>query len=139
VGFNRDPKNEKLFEDSILPFVSHFVNLLLYILLCYLVFKSLQIIFEKYENDKWYLSIPFIATLLFALHPIHTEAVTNIKGRDEILSMLGAVLALLCTLKFVKTHRFYWLLLSLLPLFVLFFLRKCDYLLAVIHYPSIFK
>lgn len=133
VGFNRDPKNEKLFEDSILPFVSHFVNLLLYILLCYLVFKSLQIIFEKYENDKWYLSIPFIATLLFALHPIHTEAVTNIKGRDEILSMLGAVLALLCTLKFVKTHRFYWLLLSLITfIFALFSKENAITYLAVI-------
>lgn len=133
VGFNRDPKNEKLFEDSILPFVSHFVNILLYILLCYLVFKSLQIIFEKYENDKWYLSIPFIATLLFALHPIHTEAITNIKGRDEILSMLGAVLALLCTLKFVKTHRFYWLLLSLITfIFALFSKENAITYLAVI-------
>ncbi|HPS71403.1 MAG TPA: tetratricopeptide repeat protein [Bacteroidales bacterium] len=133
VGFNRDQKNEKLFEDSILPFVSHLVNILLYILLCFLILKTLQIVFEKYENDKWYLSIPFIATLLFALHPIHTEAVTNIKGRDEILSMLGAVLTLWCSLKYVKTHRYFWLILSLISfVFALFSKENAITYLAVI-------
>lgn len=133
VGFNRDPKNEKLFEESILPFISHLVNLLLYILLCFLVFKTLLIIFEKYENDKWYLSIPFLATLLFALHPIHTEAVTNIKGRDEILSMLGAVLTLWCSLKYVKTHRYFWLIFSLISfVFALFSKENAITYLAVI-------
>lgn len=133
VGFNRDPKNEKLFEDSILPFVSHLVNILIYILLCFIVFKSLQIIFEKYENDKWYLSIPFLATLLFALHPIHTEAVTNIKGRDEILSMLGAVFTLWCSLKYVKTERIYWVLISFITFsFALFSKENAITFLAVI-------
>ncbi|MFM7726571.1 MAG: hypothetical protein ACKO7B_07710, partial [Flavobacteriales bacterium] len=31
---------------------------------------------------------PFLATLLFAVHPLHTEVVANIKSRDEILSFL---------------------------------------------------
>ena len=30
----------------------------------------------------------FVATLVFAVHPIHADAVSNIKGRDELLSLL---------------------------------------------------
>lgn len=112
VGFNRDPKNEKLFENSILPFIGHLNNLLLYILLCFVVFKTLQILFPEKKEKEWYYSIPFLATLLFALHPIHTEAVANIKGRDEILSMLGSMSALYFTLKFVITHQLRFLLFS---------------------------
>ena len=37
--------------------------------------------------------IAFSATLLYALHPIHTEAVANIKGRDEIMVFMGAIMA----------------------------------------------
>lgn len=36
-----------------------------------------------------------IAALLFAVHPIHTEAVTGIVGRAELLAALGVLVALL--------------------------------------------
>lgn len=32
--------------------------------------------------------IAFLATLLFTIHPIHTEVVANVKSRDEIFSLL---------------------------------------------------
>ena len=35
------------------------------------------------------------AALLFAVHPIHTEAVTGIVGRAELLAALGVLVALL--------------------------------------------
>lgn len=38
----------------------------------------------------------FLAGLLFAVHPVHTEAVVQCVGRAELLAALGAVLALLC-------------------------------------------
>lgn len=37
----------------------------------------------------------FLAGLLFAVHPIHTEAVANVTGRAELLSALCYLLALL--------------------------------------------
>lgn len=114
VGFNNDPRNEQLFSDSILPFISHLTNLFLFFALCLLIYYSLKLLFEKYDSKKWYLSLPLIATLLFALHPIHTEAVANIKGRDEILSMIGAVATFYCSLKYVKSHNIYHLILSFL-------------------------
>lgn len=112
VGFNRDPKNEQLFEDSILPFIGHVNNILLYLLLCFIVFQTLKLLFPDEKSKEWYSSIPFLATLLFALHPIHTEAVTNIKGRDEILSMLGSMSALYFSLRYVNTRKLKYLLFS---------------------------
>ncbi|GFR32179.1 protein O-mannosyl-transferase TMTC3 [Trichonephila clavata] len=38
----------------------------------------------------------FVAGLLFATHPVHTEAVTGVVGRAEILSSLFFLLAFLC-------------------------------------------
>lgn len=112
VGFHQDPKNEQLFSDSILPVMQHGGNLILFILLCLSIYAVLKLLFPKFENEKWYFSVPFLATLLFALHPLHTEAVANIKGRDEIMSMLGAVLALYASLRFVSDRKWWWLLLS---------------------------
>jgi hypothetical protein len=47
--------------------------------------------------------------LLFVLHPLHSEAVANIKGRDEILALLFSLGALYATLKYFDTNRSGWL------------------------------
>lgn len=41
----------------------------------------------------------FAAAVVFAVHPIHTEAVTNVVGRAEVLSAAAVLGALLCTLR----------------------------------------
>jgi len=46
------------------------------------------------------------------LHPLHVECVANIKGRDEILALLGGLGALWATLKYFDTKGWWWLLLS---------------------------
>lgn len=65
------------------PSLSHWVNVLLFALSCSILFVVLRKLFHQYS-----IAIPVIATLLFAVHPIHTEVVANIKSRDEILSLL---------------------------------------------------
>ncbi len=45
------------------------------------------------------IAIPLIATLLFVVHPVHTEVVANIKSRDEILSLLFTLFSLSFLLK----------------------------------------
>ena len=54
-------------------------------------------------------SIPFIATLLFIVHPLHTEVVANIKGRDEILALLGELGTLYFTFKYLYNNRIIYL------------------------------
>ncbi|MDR2979441.1 MAG: tetratricopeptide repeat protein [Bacteroidales bacterium] len=116
VGMNKATQNEQLFIDVNLPVVSHLGNILCYILLCLLIYVVLSKIFPVGENAKWYFSLSFLATLLFALHPIHTEAVANIKGRDEILSMLGGMGTLYFVLQHISKRNWIYLLLSFFTL-----------------------
>ena len=133
VGFHQAPQNEQLFSDSIMPVMQHLGNLILFILLCLSVYAVLKRLFPKLENEKWYFSVPFLATLLFALHPLHTEAVANVKGRDEIMCMLGAVLALYASLRFVSDRKWWWLLLSFVAmLFGIFSKENAVTFLAVV-------
>jgi tetratricopeptide (TPR) repeat protein len=90
------------------PYLSHSINILLFALTCVLLYHVLlQIIPSKYsiKSPIGDLGIPFIATLLYAAHPIHTEAVANIKGRDEVMCMLFSLLSLYATLRYVKTQN----------------------------------
>jgi tetratricopeptide (TPR) repeat protein len=64
------------------PALSHFMNVLLFAFLCYMIFRVLN----RYMNDA--MLVPFITALLFASHPVHTEVVANIKSRDEIVAFL---------------------------------------------------
>ncbi len=78
------------------PLVGHIVNLLLYGLIgicLYLFFTWFQQCFNIHGTG--WLTIGFMGALLFIFHPIHSEAIVNIKGRDEILSLLFSILALL--------------------------------------------
>ncbi len=106
--------HEAYFYDTPLPFVCHLMNLLYFILLCLLIYEVLAKIFPEHEGAKWFQSLAFFAVILFAVHPIHTEAVANVKGRDEIFAMLGSFFALWCSLKYVDTRKWYWLVVSLL-------------------------
>lgn len=133
VGLHRAEQNERIFSQSALPVIQHGFNVIYFILLCIIVFVVLQKIFPQFDNEKWYLSLPFLATLIFLLHPLHTEAVANIKGRDEIFCMLGAMLALLCSLRYVEVRRWWWLLLSFVAMtFALFSKENAITFLAVV-------
>lgn len=107
-------EHEQYFYETPLPFVNHLMNLLYFILLCLLLYEVLSKIFPQHEGSKWFQSLTFIAMVLFTVHPIHTEVVANVKGRDEIFAMLGSVIALWCSLKYVDTRKWYWLVISLL-------------------------
>lgn len=99
------------------PAVSHLVNLLLYILLCVLLYALLRELFTFEKNKVWYASLAFWSTLIFSLHPVHTEVVANIKGRDEIASLLGALAAFWFAVKYLKTEKnihLFWMMLVFL-------------------------
>jgi len=97
------------------PHISHFFNILFYALSCVLLFILLTKILARYSNIHWFNSIPFVATLLFAAHPIHTEVIANIKSRDEIFSLLFSLLTLWAVLKHLETGKIAYSIVS--PLF----------------------
>lgn len=85
------------------PHISHFINVLLFALLCVVMLMVMnKLLSQKFKADTWIQHIPFLTTLLYLAHPIHTEVVANIKGRDEIMSLLGALLAFYFILKAVE-------------------------------------
>ncbi|MCX7954911.1 MAG: hypothetical protein N3A01_06945 [Bacteroidales bacterium] len=95
---------KELFNNN--PHISHFFNVLLFAVLNVLLFIVLNNLFESLnQNNVWYLSFPFIATILFVSHPIHTEAIANIKGRDEILSLLFSLITFHYSLKYTTCQK----------------------------------
>lgn len=80
--------------------ISHFINLLLYILTCILLFSLLQQIFKEYN-----VLLPLIVTILFLIHPLHTEPVVNIKSRDELFVLLGIIVSLKFYLNYSATNQ----------------------------------
>lgn len=80
------------------PQASHFFNIVLFGLLGLVLYELLTLLVPSSGKRKWWTSPAFLITLLFIVHPIHTEVVANIKGRDEILAMLFALLSMRATL-----------------------------------------
>ena len=71
------------------PFLSHLVNLILFLVCLYLLHLLLS------KNFSSFLSTigVSVALVLFAVHPIHTEVIANVKSRDELLAFLFILLA----------------------------------------------
>lgn len=91
------------------PFISHLINLLLYVATCLILFIILKRIFREYH---WLL--PLLTVSLFLIHPIHTEVVNNIKSRDELLSFLFALLALKMAIKYTSNKKIIYVAFSLI-------------------------
>src|SRR5690606_1271621 len=83
------------------PFIYHFFNVFYYVLSIVFLFKILHYYLK--EHSVW---ITFFIVLLFAVHPVHTEVVANIKSRDEIFCFLFFLGTIYFTLiKEKKTHQ----------------------------------
>lgn len=75
------------------PWIGHLNNALLYGILCALVFIFLRKMAAALGSRSSE-AVAWVAAACFTLHPVHVEAVANIKGRDEILAALFFVLVL---------------------------------------------
>jgi tetratricopeptide (TPR) repeat protein len=81
------------------PHLNHFINVLLYSFTCMILFLLLCKLFNK-QN----LLLPFVCSLLYVAHPIHTEVVNNIKSLDEILCFLFSIISIFFLLKYISTR-----------------------------------
>lgn len=126
------------------PFIGHFINVVLFgltgVLLYFLLLKLLTKQQATGDSQQSFVNptlVAFIAALLFAAHPIHTEAVANIKGRDEIMTLLGSLAAVWFSLKAFENGGFKNQILA----FVLFFialLSKENAITFVVITPMIY-
>ncbi len=92
--------------------VAHGINILLYALTGILLFRVLLFMFPYGDKQKWYLTIPFMATVLYMVHPLHSEVVANVKGRDDIIAFLGEMSALYFSFKYLNNNKLIYLIIS---------------------------
>lgn len=111
------------------PHLSHFFNVVLYALLCVLLFVVMRRLFPQYNP-----LFAFFVALLFTAHPIHTEVVASIKNRDEIFALGFGLLSVYSALRYVQSSKLRWLL--LVPVtFVLGILSKSTTITFVLLVP----
>jgi len=112
------------------PMPYHIVSVLLFGLTCVAFYKVVLQTFAHYENTA---ILAWVAAVLFAVHPIHTEVVNNIKSCDEILALLFSLLALLMALKAHAMRRSKWIWLSSLCFLIAIFSKEnaVAFLLAI--------
>ncbi|MEM6964044.1 MAG: tetratricopeptide repeat protein [Bacteroidota bacterium] len=87
----------QIFGDN--PLWFHFFTVFLYGLTGIIFYLLLLKMLQPIKGESYALFVALIASLIFIAHPIHTEVVANIKGRDEIVALLGSLAALYYSLK----------------------------------------
>ncbi len=65
------------------PWFFHLVNILLHIAVSTLVFLLIESLFTR--------TAALAGAIIFAIHPLHTEAVANVVGQNELWAALGVV------------------------------------------------
>lgn len=86
------------------PFYYHLMNVLWYILNGFLLYYALKLLFKDHLTSNLQI-LPILTALFWFFHPIHTEVVANIKGRDEIMAFSLLLLTLIFTLKYINKQR----------------------------------
>ncbi|MEI6683308.1 MAG: tetratricopeptide repeat protein [Bacteroidota bacterium] len=98
------------------PMVGHFFNMLFYMATGLLMLFFLKRLFGKIDPEIPPV-IAFLATMLFLAHPIHTEVVANIKGRDSLFEFFFLLLSAHLLLRYLETARTADLVLSVVSFF----------------------
>lgn len=78
----------------------HFINVLLYVFTSIVFFNLIRKLLPNY--NPFYV---FIITMLFIIHPIHSEVVANIKSQDELLSTLFCLLSLSLAINVLENNN----------------------------------
>lgn len=116
---------------GIRPGRAHIISALLYAFAGIILFYLLKRLFKDYHS-----LFPFLITLLFIAHPIHTEVVASLKNRDEILSLLFSFASLLTLLKYISSKKTGQVVLSIV-FFILAILSKSSAGIFILIIPLI--
>jgi len=121
----------ELFGES--PGLSHVFNVLIYFFLSILLFFLLKRILNRYN-----ILFPFLITLLFMAHPVHTEVVASLRNRGEMLAFLCATGSIWFLLDYSET-RSRWRLIMALVFFLIGFLCKSSIVVFILLVPVVLR
>ena len=113
------------------PGRSHFFNVLIYFFISIQLFFILKRLFKNYN-----ILFPFLITLAFMVHPVHTEVVASLKNRDVMLSFLCGMGTLHYLLRYAETKKRIFFIPALL-LFFIGYLSKSSILPFLMIYPLV--
>jgi len=89
------------------PVPFHIVNILLHALATFVLMRFVHLLFKDYR-------LTALSGLFFAIHPIHTEAVSGIVGRAEILAAVFIMLASISYHNWREKGKLKWLVILLI-------------------------
>ncbi len=115
--------------------VRHLFSVICFILSVLVIFWFLS----KYllRKIRYGEDIAFLAAVLFAIHPIHTEVVANVKSLDEILSIIFICLTFIYSLKYIDDKQPKDLVIGLVSFF-LSLLSKEYAVILIVLLPMLF-
>lgn len=103
----------------------HIINVLLHALVCFVLMRFVKLVFKD-------LTLAFLAGLIFAVHPIHSEAVAGIVGRAEILCALFVLLAMISYHHWAGSGNIKWLVCLLASSFAAITSKELGFLLPAV-------
>lgn len=109
------------------PHIRHFFNVLIYCLTLILMLALLRKHVFPDQPD-----VAFLATLLFAIHPVHSEVVANIKSRNELLPLLFYLLTLIYAARGARSGKILDTILGCVFLFASLLSKEYGVLLLVL-------
>ena len=113
------------------PHISHLINILLYAFTCILVFFLLRRLFKDYH-----ILFPLLVTTFFMAHPVHTEVVSSLKNRDELLSFMFNIITLIFFVRYADKQKIIFIFAGLLS-FLLAYLSKLIALSFIVIIPLV--
>jgi tetratricopeptide (TPR) repeat protein len=81
------------------PVGFHLTNVIIHLIACILLFKIFTLLFK---SSKYCNIVSLLVTLVFVVHPVHTESVSWISGRTDSIATLFFFAAFLYYIKYVK-------------------------------------
>lgn len=117
------------------PTFYHLMNVLWYIFNGFLLYYALKLLFQN-QLSKNYQLLPILAALFWFFHPVHTEVVANIKGRDEIMAFSLLLITLIFFLKYLSNQKAIYLL-ALVGFYFLSLLAKENAITWLAIFPLV--
>ncbi len=107
------------------PVPYHILNILLHALVCFSLMKLVQLLFKDFR-------LTALSGLLFAIHPIHTEAVSSVVGRAELMSALFILTASISYHHWRENGKMTWLIALLISTFAAITSKEHGFMIPVI-------
>lgn len=109
----------------------HLTNLLFHLISCVLLYNFFKIF--NFRSD-----VLFLLTLLFAVHPVLSQAVVWIPGRNDSMLTIFALAAFLSFNRFHKTSEWPWFVLHLLFFFAALLTKESGIILPLMCFGYLF-